>query len=456
MVLFTVVTNTARRATDAAGASAFYPHAQRAHFTPDLLRKVRDEATTGLTDEYQYSKLSLTFGEEKTGSSNVQDAHELAKTQKKALNHCRKFDMAEIFTEFPRINFSNPTNPTYDPNIDGTLNLFEAFDTITIEHVAKSIEFLRTYSPDTLFDRIKVDLKWSAQFFLESCSVKQQLRDEVHDAYAAIVDVNSLAAGGPLVLRVLLDKITSSDATVLDALASSFKSTKISDITGENVELLCKQLLCFLERLEMTGKLPNLLEISLCDVFQTSSTDAFNASFQRKKEALFESSTAFTWRDLLESATTIYTRMNLVQEWNTTSGSDSFFQAGTDRRNNQKGNHRDTRDRDAPPKDPRFRHPDPRTDTKLSDDPRRWKTSLDGQEVHWCAKCNQGKGRWTDGSHRHFTDEHKGRRSNADSPPHANAANASSTSSTSSADHADDSSFTATLARFNTNNGSSY
>ena len=420
MPLFNVVSTNARADGDAAGASAFYPHTQRYVIPRDLFRKIREEATTGLTEAHQYSKLSLTFGEEKSGSANVQDAHTLSKTQQKALNHCRKFDMAEIFTEFPRLDFTDPENPTYDPTVNGTMNLFTSFDTISIDQVAATIVFMRRFSEDDLFVRIQDDLSWSSMFFLQSCSPNDQFRDEVHDTYNNIVDANSLTVGGPLVLRILLDKISNSDAVTLDALASSFKTTRISDIPGENVELLCKQLTSFLERLEMTGKLPNLLEISLCEIFQTSSTENFNNAFKHKKQSLFEDSNLFQWRDLVESAKSIYTRMNLVNEWNAPKDSGSFFQAGThgDRRPDSRHNNGD-----ASKTDPRFVHPNPKKgDQKLSEDPKRWSKTLDGQEVHWCSKCNQGKGRWTDGRHRHFTDQHRGGSRNNNASSQANAA----------------------------------
>ena len=415
---------TARAAATAAGTAAFYPAAERyaQGMTPKLLRMIRDDATTGLPDAVRYSKLSLTFGEEVTGNTHAQDAHALQKTQGKALNHCRKFDMADIFLEFPKLDFSTPNTPDYDNTTSPTMDLFTSYDSITVEQVATTISYIRMWSEDDLFKRLQDDLAWSAIFFLRSCSAAGDLEDEVHDTYNSMVATNPLVAGGPLVLRIILDKIARSDAVTLDALASSFKTIKIAGIPGENVELLCKQLRCFLERLSLTKKLPNLLETTLCDIFQTSSTSSFNDTFKSKRQLLLEEPSKYSWKDLLTSAKTIYSTMHLLNEWNSTnSDADSFFQIDSRRRgnrhdNNNNNNHNNdgARDTDSVRESPLFIYPNPQKgDRKISDDPKRWVKELNGEEVHWCGKCNQGNGRWTNGTRRHFTDEHRGRGGNA-------------------------------------------
>lgn len=77
MVIFATVENAARAATTAAGDPSFYPHAARAAWSGDLARKIRVEATTGLPEEFRFAKLSLAFGEERSGTSTVSDSHEL-------------------------------------------------------------------------------------------------------------------------------------------------------------------------------------------------------------------------------------------------------------------------------------------------------------------------------------------------------------------------------------------
>ena len=114
--------------------------------------------------------------------------------------------MADIFLEFPRMDFTDPNVPTYDATTTPTMNLFDSYGLITVDEVVATISYIRLWSPTDLFKRLKDDLSWSAIFFLYSCFHFADLKDEVHDTYTSMVADDPLFARGPLVLRILLEK----------------------------------------------------------------------------------------------------------------------------------------------------------------------------------------------------------------------------------------------------------
>ena len=431
MPLITSLEPIARPSAEAAGSHAIISRADRSTQTSRVLAKIREGAESGL--EFKFALLSMSVGG-KPGHFFVGDTHLLSKLLDSSLHHLERYDMQHIFTEFPRIDWSDPAHPIFDPAL--TVNLLSDYDSISPVDVAKTTQFLRQRIPPQELLALQQDLDWSTEFYLSSCVHSKDgansLRDQVHADYVAMLRDYPLSRGGPLVLRLLLARVSASDAITLRALSNNLKSIKVSNIEGEDIKFLCQQLEAFLLRLEAANKIPDQVSLELCGIFATSSDSEFSGIFGDMRRELLRRPDSLSWREVLKDAKDIYERLCLNEKWchvnhpdgSSASKNESFFQAeivkavqsmlladgGSSFNLGTSSDSKSDHDRSSGLKrGPLFDYPNPKTgDTKIQSDPNRWEKMHDGKSHHWCGKCNGGKGRWTYGRLRHHTDEHRG------------------------------------------------
>ena len=429
----------ARNDDAATSNSTYIPRTERARLNPDKLALVGAEASRGETDA-PFTLLALSLGG--NDSVMIDDCHQLSTQLTTAHRHCAHYDMHKIFTHFPRLDFTQPSSLNYF-DAGKTINLFTEFDLIEPEEIARATRWIRTHLAD---EELLTDMTWSENYFVTSCDgATDGLRQATVQDIEEYRSKDPLSVGGPLALRLILARITSSDEEALVLLSEKLEHFSIANVPGEDIELVCRQLKKYFQRLEATKNLPKFLNRKLARTFCTSSTTEFNEVFRQLQRELHMDPVKYTWTQVMDTAIRIYRQFMSTNEWQTgkaqNQGKGSVFTAddsgrkkdfNPNKQSTGKENKRWNKDKKVPSPEEKakklwFTSPNKENgDVLCQTDPKRWKRTIDGKTCHWCGKCNNGKGRWTHSKFLHFTDEHGTNR-----PAHGNvAASTSATEST--------------------------
>jgi hypothetical protein len=178
------------------------------------------------------------------------------------------YEMGDVFKI---INWGvNPAN--YDLQINGgTRDLYSNYSNLTVENVAQSNEFYRTYVDDETFtENLKLTLDYMKN------NVTENLWNKVLDKYNPFQEKHK---GGPLFFKLMMNQLLSNTKSAAKSLVERVEKYNIGNIQGEEVTKVTSQIASAINRLKQIGKVPQDMTINLLTIMQTSSVDEFNKVF---------------------------------------------------------------------------------------------------------------------------------------------------------------------------------
>ena len=343
------------------------------------------------------------------------------------MERLERFDLLNLFTNFPDLRLG-----LYSMAWTGrTFNLFTSIDDLDVEHLCKSVKWIKIFIEDD--PEWEQDLVWSREILLQACS--PELSESIRGEELSLQEEDPAFTGGPITLALICKRLSTLNARALYNMYNHITKLSLKDIEGEDVGKITRQLRGVMRRLESCSHdrfiLPPTCYEDILKIFTTSSCENFNAVFKSLQTDAAKGQANLPYASLFGIADDLYGKYQ--SEWTLSSGADrqsGFVGApdGVTCHNCGKQGHyqRDCPDADRRDKigrggglGPEWTIPPGREQSgceKVSSDPNYWMKSIEGTEVHWCGRCNirssNSTGRWTNGTNRHFTSQHRGSRRN--------------------------------------------
>jgi hypothetical protein len=214
----------------------------------------------------------------------------------------------------------------------GSKDLYSDYSNLSVESVAQSNEFYRTYVDDETFtENLKLTLEYMKN------NVKENLWNKVLEKYKPFQEKQK---GGPLFFKLMMNQLLSNTESAAKALVERVEKYNIGNIQGEEVTKVTSQVASAINRLKQIGRLPPDMTTTLLTIMQTSSVDEFNKVFlaievQKTLGDLNQSSTMYvkcfnyTADEILSVAEAQYFKLFEKGQWTgaTTKDQDSAFAA---------------------------------------------------------------------------------------------------------------------------------
>jgi hypothetical protein len=212
----------------------------------------------------------------------------------------------------------------------GSKDLYSDYSKLSVESVAQSNEFYRTYVDDETFtENLKLTLDYMKN------NVTKNLWNKVLEKYKPFQEKQK---GGPLFFKLMMNQLLSNTESAAKALVERVEKYNIGNIQGEEVTKVTSQVASAINRLKQIGKLPPDMTTTLLIIMQTSYVDEFNKVFaaievQKTLDDLNQSSTmylkcfSYTADDILSVAEAQYLKLFEKGQWTgaTTKGQYSVF-----------------------------------------------------------------------------------------------------------------------------------
>ena len=322
--------------------------------------------------------------------------------------------------------------------------LFTYHTRYTKEQVAKWVD--KCCTDGTFDDHCKTALKESGDWLTNS--IDDTLKSSMRSILAK-------QPTGPVLWMAIVSEVQADSLRRCQKLEDRFKSLKLANFPGENVQEYAKEADEILVQLEKDNRLPQTHLIDIVDHMEACSVMSFAVQWMSKRTAveafLVESNgkdraaidampNKIHFTDLLESAKKMHN--NLESKWGKAAESKSKEQAlvgqlkGLTAKVDQMTQQLKQKSTSPPP--PKKTEPGeggggsgkkkccwncgsedhvkkdcPKLKEKKENNSEKWaapkdgephKRTIEGKERHWCQKCNGGKGRWT---LNHNTSQHK-------------------------------------------------
>jgi hypothetical protein len=220
-----------------------------------------------------------------------------------------KYDMHDIFL------IVYPKEGAEANVISHTKDLYTEYPDITIADVARSNEWYRKWMNETWFSQ---NLQLTCSFFQNNISEDQWMK--ISETYEGF---NTGEQGGPLFFILMMNHLLSDTEEAASSLLKKVKTFQIKKVIGEDISKVTSLLRGAINCLTSIHKLPDDIIKILLIVFQTTSVDDFNATFnllekQRKQSAVLRqtgASTGITAADIFTLAESEYRDMLLDNKW---------------------------------------------------------------------------------------------------------------------------------------------
>jgi hypothetical protein len=286
----------------------------RAKLTADDRASLFEKAVKLSHKKYEPMPLSL------EDADKLDDAYNLDVLIKYTKRSHYTYDMHDVFLVV------YPKDGTEANMVDYTKDLYTQYADISIEDVARSNEWYRTWMNEAWFVQ---NLQLTHSFFQNN--VSDELWMKVSETYESF---NAGEKGGPLFFILMMNHLLSDTEEAASALVAKVKTFEIRKITGEDIYKVVSLLRGAINRLTYIHKLPEDIIKILLQVFQTTSVDDFNATFhllakQRKQHAVLRRTGAppdFLPADIFTLAESEYRDMQTLNTWSGvhTKGSSAF------------------------------------------------------------------------------------------------------------------------------------
>lgn len=320
--------------------------------------------------------------------------------------HTIRFDINYFMSNFPILEA--PDKAEHDCFRKGkTLDLFSNWDMIGknkgtfLSTIGKTIAWLKTYTEKDSASYLE-DMEWLHLHLMNS--MEADLRDEVTSTLKH--DYPADQHGGPLTFAVMIDKVINLSPSAISTMKRTLREFKISSVPGEDINIVVRRFLYALKRLESNNSVDAELINDLYKVFQTSSVKDFNDQVELM-ERMSRGSRGVTrsYKEILDEVKEHYSDIQARNLWVGVTPLDqgeSSFVAN------------DGNSNPAPSESP---YSAPCDADKVSSSPLRYERVIHGKKMKYCGNCTRNRGskklgRWNT---THFTDEHTGRKPDADS-----------------------------------------
>jgi hypothetical protein len=199
--------------------------------------------------------------------------------------------------------------------VDYTKDLYSEYPDISIEDVARSNEWYRTWMNEKWFIQ---NLQLTHNFFQNNVSDELWMKvSETYEGYS------TGQKGGPLFFILMMNHLLSDTEEAASALVTKVRNFEIRKITGEDIYKVVSLIRGAINRLTYIHKLPEDIVKILLQVFQTSSVADFNATFlllekQRKQHAVLRrtgSPPDLLPSDIFKIAESEYRDMQTLNTW---------------------------------------------------------------------------------------------------------------------------------------------
>jgi hypothetical protein len=219
------------------------------------------------------------------------NTHSIAKILAENKRNLLKYDLLDVFTiivphsgafdadsdSYGRLEMKNETEPVqYD--------LFTDYLRLTPQQVGASSKWYSGFVPDE--ELMQENLNWSLAYYERN--VEKALFDKVH---ANLMNYPSDEQGGPLFLKLLLDRVTTTSQANLAALKHIVDSYRIkTSCKGEDIETVVSLFTAVFDNISSLGNgdLPDDSTKKLLRIFQSTSVPSFNDLFQKQEQELFD------------------------------------------------------------------------------------------------------------------------------------------------------------------------
>ena len=219
------------------------------------------------------NKLSLTTAPEEGPEGAVKHARNLQSQLKKLKRHFIKNDMIDVFTIVSPKDV-NDSNELLDTD---AFDLFENYQVLHITQVANSNAWFKLYCTPAY---IRENMGYILQC-LEN-NTEETLWEHCYRIYKEYPEIQQ---GGPLMFVIIVKQIQNSSETAIEDLLKNFRTLKISDIPGENVNEMVIKLQSVYDTLvgastDQRDYVPRNFCQDVLAVLQTSSVPQFNKIFE--------------------------------------------------------------------------------------------------------------------------------------------------------------------------------
>jgi hypothetical protein len=298
-------------------AHILHPKGTRDKLSEDERAKLFEKAGALAHKKYEIMPLSL------EDADKLDDTYNLDVLIKYTRRSHIKYDLHDVFL------IVYPKTGAQANVVDYTKDLYTEYPDITIEDVARSNEWYRKWMNEACFAQ---NLQLTYSFFQNN--VSEDLWMKVSETYESYTTGEQ---GGPLFFILMMNHLLSDTEEAASSLVQKVKTFEIKKVIGEDISKVVSLLRGAINRLTSIHKLPDDIVKVLLGVFQTTSVDEFNATFnllakQRKQSAVLRqtgASTGITASHIFTLAESEYRDMMLDNKWTgvLTTG-ESAFNAG--------------------------------------------------------------------------------------------------------------------------------
>jgi hypothetical protein len=248
-----------------------------------------------------------------SAGDRLDDVYNLTQHVTTLRNHCIKFDMADVFQVVPvtRQDVNRGVLSSHSPT-----DLFANYSTLSNQDVALSTEWYRTWTNPLSEPSWEQNLVLTLELLEKNCT--SDLWNKCLETHMSFPPIQQ---GGPLMFRIIMDKLQSDTEDAVQHLCDTVKALKISEQVGENVSRLASLIRTAHRRLHNVRRVPPDFNKWVLSILQTSSNPTFNELFRfihlqlsaNQRQAAVRVYPDFN--ELLTMAERHYLEMTATNEW---------------------------------------------------------------------------------------------------------------------------------------------
>jgi ribosomal protein L15 len=286
-IVMTRFRTTARSEVDRVVVDVVKKASERHSMTPKDKTKLRDDAIKGMETKFE----TIELFSQTDSIEHLETINDVALMMGDVIKRFKRYDMMDVF----KLHLPSTADATIPRE---TVELVTMYATTSLEKVCESVEFFRTWGQDYDLENIN----WTLEFLENSC--ENDLRTKVLEQMNALPEVKQ---GGPTFFKIMMNLVTTTTDNAIRALTKRVMNLDLKTLPGENVTKATSLIRATLQRLETCGKTPPDIAHKLLEVFQSSSVEKFNKTFENLEILIqLDDSRLYTTDKILTLADEVY------------------------------------------------------------------------------------------------------------------------------------------------------